>query len=361
MRDERYSQLLQAHTALDQNRSGPEFPIRLLSNMEVSQLRELLELSLLREEINAVVSVGNFDNFLRDSLNVQNGDVVVVFWELFGVHEHLAVDIEAWAVERIEALFEHLVTSLNSFLKNLGSCRAVLFNKFSGAIFGSHTTSKTTLEWLAERLNSYLEENSPSNVMLVSIDKIYMRAGIEKLISWRNFYTASAPYSIQFMKEYVDHLTPKLREMAGKTKKVLVLDCDNTLWAGIVGEDGVDKVLMSGPSLPGLVFAEIQREIIALKRKGVILAICSKNNHEDVEAVFQTRDDMMIQMSDIAAKQINWSDKVENIEKIREELNVGLDSLVFIDDSIMRLNQSKQGCHRSRPIRYLPVWRTTRV
>jgi len=333
MRDERYSQLLEAHATLEQNRSGREFPIQLLSNVEVSQLRELLEVSLLREKINAVVSVGNFDNFLQDSLNVRNEDVVVVFWELSKVHEHIAVDIETWPGERIEELFEHLVACLNTFLKNISKCRAVFFNQFSAATFSSRSLSQTTLERLAERLNSYLEQNSPLNVWLVNMEKIYMQAGIEKMASWRNFYAASAPYSIQFMREYVDYVGPKLREIAGKTRKVLIMDCDNTLWSGIVGEDGVDNISMSGPAMPGVVFAAIQREIIVLKRRGVILAICSKNNQEDVEDVFRTRGDMMIRMTDISAKQINWSDKVENIEKIREELNVGLDSIVFVDDS----------------------------
>ncbi len=114
--------------------------------------------------------------------------------------------------------------------------------------------------------------------------------------------------------------------------KVLVCDLDNTLWAGIIGEDGIDGIKMAD-DYSGYAYRQLQRAILDLYARGVILAICSKNNFEDAHDVLANHPDMLMRPQHFASMQINWKDKVENLRTIAAEINVGLDALAFLDDN----------------------------
>lgn len=115
-------------------------------------------------------------------------------------------------------------------------------------------------------------------------------------------------------------------------KKCLVLDLDNTLWGGIIGEDGISALKISG-AYPGNCFNSFQKLVLQLKKQGIILCICSKNNYVDVVECFEKRDDLILSLDDFTILKINWNNKKDEIIKISNELNIGLDSIVFIDDN----------------------------
>ena len=117
----------------------------------------------------------------------------------------------------------------------------------------------------------------------------------------------------------------------GITKKCIVLDLDNTLWGGIIGEDGFNEIKL-GPEPPGNAFMEFQRVLLSLHQRGIILAINSKNNFEDAIKVIREHPNMILKEEHFAAMCINWNDKVSNMKEIVKEINIGSDSLVFIDD-----------------------------
>lgn len=150
------------------------------------------------------------------------------------------------------------------------------------------------------------------------------------------------PYSIEFLKSYAGTISKIVRTIQGKSKKVLILDCDNTLWKGIIGEDGIDGINLSGYNKIGCIYAEIQSYAIELKNQGILLCLCSKNNEKDIVEVIDRHPDMIIRNNDIVIKKINWNDKVSNIKEIASELNLGLDSFVFVDDSSFEVNLVKK-------------------
>lgn len=115
-------------------------------------------------------------------------------------------------------------------------------------------------------------------------------------------------------------------------RKVLVVDLDNTLWGGIVGEDGIDGIAV-GDGGPGAAYAEFQRVVRGLRASGILLAINSKNNEDDVHAVFESRPGMVLRWDDFSARRVNWRDKASNLKEIALELGLGLDSVVFVDDN----------------------------
>lgn len=120
-------------------------------------------------------------------------------------------------------------------------------------------------------------------------------------------------------------------------KKVLILDCDNTLWGGVVGEVGVDGIEL-GPDSNGWYFKLFQHEIKSLKERGVVLALCSKNNIDDVREVFASNKEMVLKWEDFVAHEVNWDSKPSNILKISKQLNILPDDFVFVDDSIFEIS-----------------------
>ncbi len=151
------------------------------------------------------------------------------------------------------------------------------------------------------------------------------------------------PTILQILKTYRDkngipRIAEEIRMVLNKDRKCIVLDCDGILWDGIIGEDGIKDIRLTPAHL------ELQRKLKELKESGVILAINSKNNPEDVEEVLEKHPDMVLRRSDFAATKINWQDKASNMRELAEELNIGIDSLVFLDDSPHERQLARMAC-----------------
>ncbi len=128
----------------------------------------------------------------------------------------------------------------------------------------------------------------------------------------------------------------------GKLKKAIIFDCDNTLWKGIIGEDGIENIDMSASSKFGIFYYKVQQLAVYLSKKGVLIGLCSKNNEQDVLDVFRNHQNMILKEEHIVIRKINWIDKANNLRAIANELNVGIDSLVFVDDSNFEINLIKE-------------------
>jgi FkbH-like protein len=166
----------------------------------------------------------------------------------------------------------------------------------------------------------------------VDFSEFTSRYDAETLINWK-FYLMSQtllnPKLVHDFQQWWKHLEG---EMALNRKKCLVLDLDNTLWGGVLGEDGVDGIRLGG-DYPGKAYSYWQRSLLQLSRNGVILAICSKNNESDVQEAWDKNPHMVLRREHFSALRINWQDKATNMNELADELNIGLDSMVFIDDN----------------------------
>ena len=163
-------------------------------------------------------------------------------------------------------------------------------------------------------------------------------AGVVEEVGRQNAWDASfealarAPYSQSVYQRLGIAIVRLIRKTFLPAKKVLALDCDGTLWGGRVGEDGIDGIALSEDH-PGRSFRLFQQMLLELKKRGVLLVLVSKNEAADVWNVFEHHPDMVLRQADIAAYRINWKEKSLNLRELAEELNVGLDSFVFVDDS----------------------------
>lgn len=125
----------------------------------------------------------------------------------------------------------------------------------------------------------------------------------------------------------------------GASKKVLVCDLDNTLWGGVIGEDGISGIKLGAPDPAGEAFCDFQKYILELKERGVLLAVVSKNNFDDAKEPFEKHPSMKIKFDDVISFKANWRRKSENIRQIAEELSLGLDSFVFVDDNPVEIEE----------------------
>lgn len=147
----------------------------------------------------------------------------------------------------------------------------------------------------------------------------------------RKWLMARLPVSGNHLVHLVDEIMRFVHPLTGRVAKALVVDLDNTLWQGVIGEDGMDGIRM-GAELPGAPFRALQEAILSLRERGILLAVCSKNNPADALEVLEKHPDMLLRPRHLSALRINWKDKATNLREIAEQLNIGVDSLAFLDD-----------------------------
>ena len=338
MRELKYSEFLRLNKELGTNLKSNPYNITILSNITVHQIMEILEYPLRTEGLNANVEIGDYDNIVQDSKKYQDSNAVIVFWELSNIVDGLQFRIELFNNDQLDEIIEKTKSEIDLVLKNLGKTSLVLINKFTGLHFCSFNLGKNNLEKLADQLNQYLENKISVNVRLVELEKVITNVGLEESLDLRYYYSSKALYTVDFFKSYAEHVKPFIMSVNGKARKALIFDCDNTLWKGILGEDGFDNIEMSTRTKGGAIFSEIQAMALALNKQGILIGLCSKNNPEDVEGVIKTHPDMQLREKHITINKSNWSDKVSNLKEIAQELNIGLDSLVFVDDSSFEVN-----------------------
>jgi FkbH-like protein len=320
----KYSEIIKLNNELEGAINSPDYKIAILSNIMVHQSKEICEYSLRIESVNAKVLLGEYDNIVQDSAKFQDANAIVIFWDTYNFIDGFQYKAESLSNLEFENIVEKVETEIDLVLNNLKDSSLVLINKFSSLIFDQFSLSNSRINKLVLRLNVYLEEKCSSNVKIIDIDKVVSRLSIKSSIDLRYYYSSKTLYSIDFYKKYFEYIKPIFLSTTGKIKKALIFDCDNTLWKGILGEDGFDNIR---------IYQEIQYLALHLAKKGVIIGICSKNNPNDVNEVLKSHPDMILRDENIVIKKINWNNKLLNLKSIAEDLNIGLDSLVFIDDS----------------------------
>ena len=170
------------------------------------------------------------------------------------------------------------------------------------------------------------------NFYVINLDDEFSKIGFEKIYDNRNWYFAHCRLTNVAFQILTNSIHSILNRIYMPSSKVLVLDCDNTLWGGVIGEDGLEGITLGQDGL-GQLFLDFQKKIKKLQEEGLILALCSKNNEEDVFEVLDKHHFMLLRRNDIVSFKINWLEKSINISEIAKELNVGLESIVFCDDN----------------------------
>ncbi len=187
---------------------------------------------------------------------------------------------------------------------------------------------------MIRRINSGLREIAAlEGVYLLSVDTWAAEDGISQWHDAGLWYTSKQEIHPRASNIYGDQFGRLLGALRGRSSKCLVLDLDNTVWGGVIGDDGVEGIVLGQGTAAGEAHLALQQYALQLSRRGVILAVCSKNDEANAFAGFDQHPEMALKRSDIACFLANWQDKASNLREIAERLNIGLDSLVFVDDN----------------------------
>jgi FkbH-like protein len=347
----KFSEIIQKNNELGKNSLEPSYGISLLSNIIINQLNPILELELRSKGVNATVSNGDYDNILQDSSKESESSLVIIFWELANLIDGFQYKANLLTKEETNMYISRFKNEIDLLFNNIENSPLVIVSKFSSLVFNYENLALNNFDFICKELNEYLVENKRNNMFLIDIDKVLAKISIIESVDFRNYYSSKSLYTVAFLKEFSSYISPIVLSVTGKSKKAIIFDCDNTLWKGIIGEDQVDGLFMSSASGKGVVYEEVQSIAKELVNKGIILGLNSKNNSEDVEEVLN-RSLMVIGNDDIIIKKINWNDKVSNLKEIARELNIGIESIVFVDDSDFEINLVKK---------YLPLVKTIQV
>ncbi len=336
----KYSEIISLNRKYQSEYTGEKLGISILSNITINSLTNILELHLYDQFLPSKVSIADFDNIVQES-HVSKHKVHLIFWEASNLTDNLHYKINTWDDNKIHEFIEKVKNDIEVVLKNLDQSSLIIFNKFSSLAFDSNSVYNSKLHTIVRELNSFLVKFKLTNLKIVDIDKIIANLGVQNAIDLRSYHSKKTIYTIDFFKLYTKYINSYLLALTGKLKKVIVLDCDNTLWGGVLGEDGIDGIKLSETTAVGSIFLEVQHTLLNAYNSGILLCLCSKNNLNDVEEVLQSHTNMILRKNNIIISKCNWQEKYLNIKEIAKELNLGLESIVFIDDSNFELTQMK--------------------
>ena len=323
--------------------SGQPVRIAILSSYVLDPLVPFLDVECRRAGLTPAFYVAPFNQYTQEILNPSSGlysfgpEIVFVALDLEDLFPAVRgvppVDELAKGRDEIRGTITTLVRELSSRSKSLIVVHELTFAGSSPHGVLDNRRSDGLSRW-TEDLNRDLAEDlgSQAHTFLLPLRQVLSRTAGERGQSRKLYYMARMRHGDAALRQIAHYSMRYLKPLKGLTRKCVVVDLDGTLWGGVVGEVGPEGIQL-GPTAPGVEFVDFQEALLNLTKRGILLAVCSKNNPEDVMPVLREHKHMVLREEHFAALRINWRNKAENLADIAEELNIGLDSLVFLDDN----------------------------
>lgn len=233
-------------------------------------------------------------------------------------------------ISSIEAMKDKLQLVFSQLTSNQTLIICSLLDMFPVKV----SDSNNNLNYSIDDFNRFAQQLSAKNpnIKFIELKGYFSQYPCNEWINWRFYFISQMIVAPNVAANFPIWFNERMNQIKGIRKKCLVLDLDNTLWGGILGEDGIDGIKIGG-DYPGNAFLYFQEALINLSKTGVILTVCSKNNEQDVLNAWEKNPFIKLNNSYVSCRRINWENKAKNIAEIAAELNIGLDSMVFIDDN----------------------------
>lgn len=300
---------------------GKKVKVALLASFTIQGLKEVLAVKCAEWGVEADIYIPGYNQYRQEILDSGSGlyqfDPDVMFLFVTEIQKDNLIEL----VEAFKSQGKGVVV-VHNFEVPVYSPLGILENKQPHGIIES-----------VQEQNRQLEEHfrQDKSVFVFDYDAFCSKVGKRNLADPKMYYLGDFRLDMQKFPQLADEYMGYLIPLLQLNKKCLVLDLDDTLWGGVVGEDGLEGIKL-GPTPEGRPYWEFQKLILALFQRGVILSINSRNNEADALKVLREHPYMVLKESHFAAMQINWEDKIANMQALRDELNIGMDSLVFIDN-----------------------------
>ena len=326
---------------------GPDVRLAYLANFTLDPLPRHVDVCFAREGLRPEHYVGGLDQYVQEILGEDTGlvgfqpDLTFLALSLRrlrpGPWAGFAALSPADRRDLRDEVVSHLQTWVDTALQRLPGALAIAnFPVPAQPAFGL-----ADLDAECGEIEFHLDLNldllrcfkGNPRVRLFDLDRLASRFGKDRLVDRKMYYLARMEWSPAFLSCVAGELVRHARAAQGRARRCLVLDLDNTLWGGMVGEDGPAGVRIGAGDPEGEAFLDLHHRLKALRAQGVLLAVCSRNNPGDVEELFAARPDMPLKLDDFAAVEISWEPRHEGLKRIAAALGLGLDSLVFVDDN----------------------------
>src|SRR5262245_57517158 len=320
--------------------------LAVLRSFTVEPVIPMLRAAAFVNGIDLNIQVGQFNAYVQEVLDqhsslynfapdivilaVQTRDLVPELWTRY---TELTVPDVQEVMDRVRTEFDHWIKTFRSH----GNAHLILHNLETphfpnqGVLDSQLPTRQVAA---IQKINDEIQRLAVrhTGVYILDYDALIARHGRNRWHDERKWLTARMPIAADHLKDLADEWLRFIHPIVGKTCKALVTDLDNTLWGGIIGEDGMEGISLGG-EYPGTAFQAVQRVMLDLYQRGVLLAVCSKNNLSDAMEALEKHPGMLLKPEHFAACRINWDDKAVNLRAIATELNIGVDSLAFLDDN----------------------------
>ena len=337
---------------IDNSNYSKKLKVALLSSFTLNGLNEILHVKCSDVGVRYQSYISGYNQYNQELLNPESDyykfcpDITFLILDIrnfLGDNFHnfhiLSDDAKKeFAKEKIN----HLENIIQNFEKNSNSKLVITnFNIPSYSPNGIiESKIKFGLHEMIEKINNSLRDISKTHnsIYVYDFNQFVSKHGEKNIFDYRQFHLGDIQITFNFMPYFGYELMSYIKSITGTNRKCIVLDLDNTLWGGVVGEDGFDGIEL-GQTANGKAFVDFQKELLSLWQQGIILAINSKNNFDDAMKVIHEHPEMILREKNFASIQINWNDKAQNLLQISDEINIGLNSIVFFDDD--KLNQTR--------------------
>lgn len=316
--------------------------IAVLGSYSIQHFVSVLRFLLHEEGIDANIYEGEYDGILMDVLNDDSElyefkpSMVILLPSIKDIKEFPALGNDGEAVEQLADKQVQLYQGIWSKLETSLGCQILQANfvlPVERALGNLESNYEYSRSYYYKIINAKLEQKRGGNVTIMDMD---YWAGVVGKINWfdnSSYYLSKTGFRMDYIGIAAEVFVKQILALTGKVKKCLVLDLDNTLWGGVVGDDGCMGIQLDPNNAIGESYRAFQQYVLQLKERGVILAVCSKNEEDIAKEPFEKNDKMILKLDDISCFIANWEDKAGNIRTIASKLNIGVDSLVFFDDN----------------------------
>ncbi|MFX0170636.1 MAG: HAD-IIIC family phosphatase [Candidatus Hodarchaeota archaeon] len=321
--------------------------IALLSSFSIDPLMTYLDIDCRLIGLFPQVYVAPFNRYQEEVINEHSGlyksqpDIVLFFVEIESIlDEMFRVHFPQMELKDLKAEIDQKIQEIERLL-NLATQRTNALILFSNFVIPSFSPlgildnkREIGLRRFYKLLNLRLENafQNSNQVFIFDLNEVASSFGKNNYINYPMFYRGGLLFNEAFLPYISYELMGYIKALKSKTRKCIVFDLDDTLWGGIIGEDGLDGIKLN-INYPGNEYVDFQRTILSLHKRGIILSVNSKNNLDDVLEVFQKHPYMLIKEKNLASYRINWQDKVQNLIDLAKDINIGLDSIIFLDDN----------------------------
>jgi FkbH-like protein len=322
------------------------YKVAILRSFTVEPIVPLLRAAAFAHGINLVVHVGDFNAYAQEILDPESSlyrfapDAVILAVRTADVAPDPWLRFADLGSDAAQEAFRRVSSSVRQWIAVFRerSAASLIVNSLEQPLHPSlgvlDNQSESGQSAAILQMNRELRQAAAASrgVYVLDYDALIARHGRESWHDERKWLTARLPIASDHLLHMALEWMRFILPLTGKSAKALVVDLDNTLWGGIIGEDGMNGIKL-GAEYPGAAYQALQRALLDLARRGILLAICSKNNLDDAMEALEKHPGMLVRPKDFAALRINWTDKAQNLREIAHELNIGIDSLAFLDDN----------------------------